>query len=213
MKILIVTLTILGCFSSSSLSIELKQLLVIGEPVKDRRTGWPGHINYLKWDGNTSIVFAGRSGFLKKFGLHSKALEWERRPLGEIAQVTANSNSVFLLFSDKMIFEIDIHTGTTRKTLNEQAISKLLKKDFSIPAGIAWLPKRKQLLISDYVDGQNHLVDTKTYKVVISISTDTLLENVFTPSGYTDEFKGFDLSYIDPASIPIIKRLAVLQKR
>lgn len=162
-------LLILLVANTRAFAVELNLHSVIGTPVEDRKEGWQGHVDFIAWLDDETIVYAGRSGFIKCYSLDQQAEKWSTRVEGNLCQLIKGRDHLFVLDDDGTIHVLEKAGGKTLKRLDEGTIETITGLPSIRPANIAWIPKHNAILISMFAEkyGENLLlIDDQTFEVV-----------------------------------------------
>jgi WD40 repeat protein len=147
-------------------SVELKPLTVIGSPLKDRKEAWPGHIDFLVWLDDDTLVHGGEAGFIKCHRLAPTKSVWTRKFKAKIDSIDAGGGSIFVLVADETLHALDPATGSSTRQITAEALAKSARKEYLFPGKLTWISRGNRLLIATSADNygyHGYLLSARTF--------------------------------------------------
>ena len=155
--------------NTRAFAVELKLHSVIGTPVEGRKEGWQGHVDFIAWLDDETIVYAGKSGFIKYHSLDQQAEKWSTRVEGNLCQLVKGRDHLFVLDDDGTVHVLEKAGGKMLKRLDKGTFETITGLPLFRPVNIAWVPKHNAMLISEFSEEYGEhlfLIDDQTFEVV-----------------------------------------------
>tara|TARA_R110002111_G_scaffold1157_1_gene8149 strand:- start:3517 stop:4569 length:1053 start_codon:yes stop_codon:yes gene_type:complete len=182
MRLLVITALLLAFLTLSAAGADIDLIFRHGEPIKDPKAAWAGHIEYASWIDDERIVYWSR-GDVTCISTKTRQIQWVVRGVGKISDwsVSRDMKRLAILAENDTTSVIDCNSGKVIFTANRTRMSKMLGLDFTIPSRLAFVHNDGRLIIcmfSTFYGRNAYILDASYEKTLTSFDIDALPRNI-----------------------------------
>ncbi len=176
MRLPIITVLLLALFPLSAIAADIDLVFRHGEPIKDRKAAWAGHIEFASWIDDELIVYLSR-GDVTCISTKTRRIQWVVRNVGKNPDwsISRDTKRLALLTDNDTTSVIDCNSGKFIFTADRTRMAKMLGLDFAIPFRIAIAPDDGRLIVCTFSTfyGRNaYILDPSYTKTLSSFDID-----------------------------------------